>query len=215
MTTNGKDPGRSHRPPFPHCSLYPAHPSPPDVWSRDSPVSPSDCPDLQLREPGPAEAAVRANICTPAAGGAGAEHQLQGSGESQGSVLSPQPQTNRIGDCSVGRPMNTNPGWIQALAVLHPEDLGGSLYLSPVSPLAPSLSGCRAEPSLFRCVPAIRREWAGAWWFGKGQGETGGLKGKTKLDSVNKHWAPFPEATSLVPSLSAPRAQDSAQGGTE
>lgn len=136
-------------------------------------------------------------------------------GESQGSVLSPQPQTNRIGDCSVGRPMNTNPGWIQALAVLHPEDLGGSIYLSPVSPLAPSLSGCRAEPSLFRCVPAIRREWAGAWWFGKGQGETGGLKGKTKLDSVNKHWAPFPEATSLVPSLSAPRAQDSAQGETE
>lgn len=111
--------------------------------------------------------------------------------------------------------MNTNPGWIQALAVLHPEDLGGSIYLSPVSPLAPSLSGCRAEPSLFRCVPAIQREWAGAWWFGKGQGETGGLKGKTKLDSVNKHWAPFPEATSLVPSLSAPRAQDSAQGGTE
>lgn len=34
--------------------------------------------------------------------------------------------------------------------------------------------------------------------FGKGQGETGGLKGKTKLGPVNKHWAPFPEATSLV-----------------
>lgn len=37
--------------------------------------------------------------------------------------------------------------------------------------------------------------------FGKVQGDTGGLKGKTKLGSVNKHWAPFPEATSLVPYL--------------